>query len=80
MYDTTARKRPVNLTVNEDLLSQARDLTDNLSRVVEALLADFVAREQLSRAARARECAAVSATWNRFNDAHGSFADDYSPL
>jgi len=80
MYDTSARKRPVNLTVNEDLLSQARGFTDNLSNVVETLLADYVAREQQAREARARECAAVAATWNRFNQAHGSFADEYSPL
>lgn len=80
MYDVSARKRPVNLTVNEDLLSQARGLTDNLSNVVETLLADFVAREQQTREARARECSAASATWNRFNQAHGSFADEYSPL
>ena len=80
MYDASARKRPVNLTVNEDLLSQARGLTDNLSKVVETLLADYVARERQAREARARECAAVSATWNRFNQGHGSFADEYSPL
>ena len=80
MYDVSARKRPVNLTVNEDLLSQARGLTDNLSNVVETLLADYVAREQQAREARARECRAASATWNRFNQAHGSFADEYSPL
>ena len=80
MYDVSARKRPVNLTVNEDLLSQARGLTDNLSNVVETLLADYVAREHQTREARASECSAASATWNRFNQAHGSFADEYSPL
>ena len=80
MYDASARKRPINLTVNEDLLSQARGLTDNLSNVVETLLADYVAREHQTREARALECSAASATWNRFNQAHGSFADEYSPL
>ena len=34
-YNIEARKRPVNLTLNEDLVVQARGLTDNLSRVVE---------------------------------------------
>jgi hypothetical protein len=28
-YDTAARKRPVNLTLNEDLVAQARAVTDN---------------------------------------------------
>ncbi len=43
-YDVEARKRPVNLTLNEDLVSQAKKLTANLSGVVESLLAEFVAR------------------------------------
>jgi antitoxin CcdA len=62
MYDASARKRPVNLTINEHLLSQARGLTDNLSNVVETLLTDYVAREKQAREARARECSEVSAT------------------
>ena len=33
-YNTDARKRPVNLTLNEELVVQARVLTDNLSGVV----------------------------------------------
>ena len=40
MHDGSARKRAVNLTVNGDLLAQARRLADNLSNVVETLLAD----------------------------------------
>ena len=80
MYDAAARKRAVNLTVNEDLLAQARGLTDNLSSVVETLLADYVAQQQQARNARARECRKAAAAWNRFNEGHGSFADDYSPL
>jgi len=80
MHDGSARKRAVNLTVNEDLLAQARRLTDNLSNAVETLLADYVARQQQSRDDRMRECSAVSAAWNRFDDAYGSFADAYSPL
>ena len=43
---TASRKRPVNLTLSESLVSQAKTLTDNLSGVVEALLADFVSRER----------------------------------
>jgi antitoxin CcdA len=42
-YDRDARKRPVNLTLNEDLVNRAKGITDNLSQVVESLLADLVA-------------------------------------
>jgi len=79
-YDTEARKRPVNLTLNEDLIVQARVLTDNLSGVVESLLADYVERERRRRIAEAGTIDASMAMWNDFNAKHGSFADEYSPL
>jgi antitoxin CcdA len=41
-FNGAARKRPVNLTLNEDLVSQAKSMTDNLSGVVESLLSEFV--------------------------------------
>ena len=34
-YNPAARKRAVNLTLNEDLVLQARGISDNLSAVVE---------------------------------------------
>ena len=40
------RKRPVNLTLNEALVDQARAYTSNLSATMESLLADFVAQQQ----------------------------------
>jgi antitoxin CcdA len=79
-YNMEARKRPVNLTLNEDLVVQARVLTDNLSGVVESLLADYVERERQRRIAEARTIEATMAMWNDFNANHGSFADEYSPL
>lgn len=36
-YKVDARKRSVNLTINEDLLAHVREVTDNLSSVVESL-------------------------------------------
>ncbi len=44
-FNAAARKRPVNLTLNEELVSQAKSMTDNLSGVVESLLAEFVDRQ-----------------------------------
>ncbi|HVO27552.1 MAG TPA: type II toxin-antitoxin system CcdA family antitoxin [Candidatus Margulisiibacteriota bacterium] len=79
-YDRDARKRPVNLTLNEDLVSRAKDIADNLSGVVESLLADYVAREQGERLAKSKAVAATVATWNEFADEHGSFADEHSTL
>jgi len=79
-YNLDARKRPVNLTLNEDLVVQARGLTDNLSGVVESLLADYVEHERRQRVAKARTLEATIATWNDFNAKLGSFADEYSTL
>ena len=79
-YNLTARKRPVNLTLNEDLVSQARAITDNLSAVVESLLAEFVEHERQQRLAKARTVEETVATWNEFNLRSGSFADEHSTL
>ena len=79
-YKTGAPKRPVNLTLNEDLVAQARSMTGNLSGVIEMLLAGFVAQEQQRRAADAELVRATVATWNQFADEHGSFADEHSTL
>lgn len=79
-YNLDARKRPVNLTLNEDLVIQARGLTDNLSSVVEALLAGYVEQERQQRIAKARTLDVTIATWNEFNARRGSFADEYSAL
>jgi len=80
VYDPQVRKHPVNLTLNEDLVSQTKSMTDNLSGVVETLLADFVANEKKQRAAKARALKTAVAGWNEFNARRGSFADDHSTL
>ncbi|HYE38021.1 type II toxin-antitoxin system CcdA family antitoxin [Methylocaldum sp.] len=75
-----SRKRPVNLTLNEDLVQQARQLTNNLSGIVEALLAEFVERERLRRREHSERVTTTIALWNTFEEQHGAFADEYSPL
>ena len=79
-HDTSARKRPVNLTLNEDLVARARELTDNLSGVVEQLLVDYVERSGQAKDERARAVADTVAAWNEHGAKFGSIADEYSPL
>lgn len=79
-HDMEARKRPVNLSLNEDLVMQARKLTDNLSGVVESLLADYVEHERRQQLAKAKAADATAAMWNKFTVERGSFADEYSTL
>jgi antitoxin CcdA len=74
------RKRPVNLTLSEDLVAEVRGLTSNLSGVVESLLADYVEHERQQRLAKAHAADMTASMWNAFDAKHGSFADEYSTL
>lgn len=55
-------------------------MTNNLSEVVESLLADFVAKERARRDAHAKALKEAVLTWNAFGEKHGSFADEHSTL
>ncbi len=76
----SSRKRPVNLTLSASVVKAAKAVTDNLSGVVEQLLSDYVRQEQQQRIARTEAAERAATTWNSFNSAHGSFADEYSTL
>ena len=79
-YDVDAPKRPVNMTLNEDLVRCARQYTSNLSEQVEKLLAEFVAAERSRRAERDAQLDAAIEAWNEFDEKYGSFADEYLDL
>jgi antitoxin CcdA len=79
-YDANSRKRAVNLTLNEDLVARARLVTDNLSSLVESLLADFLTRQQAKKLAKAELARSTAERWNRFNTTTGSISDAYSTL
>ena len=79
-YDAAARKRPVNLTLNEDLVNQAKGLTDNLSQVVESLLSEYLARAREEQLATQKAVESTVKLWNDFNSKSGSISDEYSSL
>ncbi len=79
-YDPTAPKRPVNMSLNEDLVRQAREVIPNLSVTVETLLADHVQGLQDSAGLRKKQIAEVVAAEKAFVAEFGSFADDYNVL
>ena len=74
------RKRPVNLTLSEDLVAQAREITNNLSAVVETLLSDYVCREREAQSARRQRNKDATTIWNTFGERSASFADEYVNL
>ncbi|MBK9160077.1 MAG: type II toxin-antitoxin system CcdA family antitoxin [Nitrosomonadales bacterium] len=75
-----ARKRPVNLTLNEELVTQAKGMTNNLSGVVEQLLADYVLKQNSVRQEKVHHAKVAAEAWNTFNERSGSFADEHSTL
>ena len=74
------RKRPVNLTLSENLVLEARTMTSNLSAVVETLLIEYVDKEREARQASRRRVEEATTVWNAFGERMGSFADDYVNL
>lgn len=75
-----SKKKAFNLLLNENIVREARGYTSNLSATVESLLMDFVARQEEAKLSRQQLSEAVAEAWNRFNDAQGSFADEYTTL
>jgi len=75
-----SRKRPVNLTLNEALVVQAKAYTNNLSATMEALLSDFVASQQQTQRSRQQLADTCAADWNAVHAAVGSFADEHTTL
>ncbi len=79
-YDRTAQKRPINVSLNEDLVRQARLFTRNLSGTLEDLLRDFVAHERVRRRAEDAAVDQVIDALDAFHREHGLLSDEFSAL
>lgn len=78
--DLRSRKRPVNLTLSEVVVAQARTYTENLSATVDGLLSEYVRSKQHEAKDHQRSANACAQTWNDFHARVGSFADEHSTL
>jgi post-segregation antitoxin (ccd killing protein) len=76
----STRKRPVNLTINNALVTQAKAYTNNLSATMESLLADFVAAQQSAQCDRQHVADTCADDWNAVSASIGSIADEHSTL
>ena len=72
-----AGKRAVNLTLNEQLVTEAKRFTDNLSATVESLVMQFVQTKKMEQLSQQDKANAIAEGWNTVMDMHGSFADEY---
>ncbi len=76
----SASKRPINVSLDEELVRTARLLTSNLSGTLEGLLREFVTREQTHRRAQDDAVAEVIDSLNAFHRTHGLLSDEFSSL
>jgi len=76
----STRKRPVNLTLNEALVTQAKTFTNNLSATMESLLAEFVLSQEKTQRDHLLVADACAADWNAVHASIGSFADEHTTL
>jgi antitoxin CcdA len=77
---TLSRKRPVNLTLSENLIADLKGCTTNLSATAELLLTRYVTEHKQARALRQDQATQAVEGWNALHDAQGSFADEHSTL
>jgi antitoxin CcdA len=73
-------KRPVNMTLSEDLVREARQLTRNLSETVETLLADYVEAERHKRADREQRIEESIRLIQAHQDEFGLWGEEFSTL
>ncbi|MDD5404770.1 MAG: type II toxin-antitoxin system CcdA family antitoxin [Sulfuricella sp.] len=72
-YDSTAKKKSANLSINESLLRQAKALNINLSQLLEQRLAEYL-RESLRENWLAENRGAIDA-YNQRIERNGVFSD-----
>ena len=72
-YDVSARKKSTNLTINTDLLRQAKELGINMSKLLEDRLAEVV--QEKKRQQWLEENGAALDEYGRFLEAKGLFSD-----
>ena len=74
------RKRPVNLTLSENLVTDLKRYTSNLSATAEELLTAYVVEQKQARTSRQHQANQTVAGWNSLHADLGSFADEHTTL
>lgn len=75
LYDTTAPKKPTNLSVNSDLLLRTREMDINLSATLEKALVSELRKAEAERWATDNEKAIKK--YNEFVEENGCFGDEF---
>jgi len=78
LFDTTAKKKATNLSLNSDLLAEAKRLQVNLSATMEKALAEEV--RQLKEKQWLKENRQAIESCNELVEKNGMFSDAYRVL
>jgi len=78
MSATLARRKPVNLSLNEKLVERARRVTPNLSSTVETLLTQFVQDAEAKRRADDAVLDQVIAALNAAHEKRGFLSEEFN--
>jgi antitoxin CcdA len=79
-FDRAAPRRPVNLSLNSDLVEQCRSGVGNLSAHVEALLAADLEQRQVRIEIEKRNTARAIDAFAALYDEHGSLSEEMQSL
>ena len=74
IYDASVGKQATNITINKDVLRQARELKLSVSRAAEERLIELIRAEREKQLRE--ELAESMRAYNAFVDEHGFFSDD----
>jgi len=75
LYDTSAPKKPTNLSVNSDLLRRIKDMDINISATLEKALITELKKAEAERWAKENKKAIK--IYNEFIEEHGCFGDEF---
>ncbi len=77
MSDSTAPRQAVSLSLSAEVVATARDLTDDLSGTVDALLAKYVHEARRNRGLDDPALNEVLTALNVFHAEHGFLSDEF---
>ena len=75
---TATRRKAVNLSLSEAVVTQAKRHTSNLSATVETLLTDYVAQAEARRRAADAEYEVVIDALIAIHEKHGFLSDEFN--
>lgn len=75
VYNTNAKKKPTNISINSDLLQKVKEYKINISSTVESILEDLVKQKEIEKW-KESNMEAIN-DYNEYIEKNGLFGDDF---